>query len=167
MQNILAEIQADNREAAEWLLYYPFRRRQFYKDKRDIMCSSVSMPEIVIRIGPGNPTAFHALRLSSLEQCEIWLETIELVEELLSEEKQVFLKYRREAAYITRRVKGRPAWILYVQRHYADEMAKQHGKNPEDYWLGEKTMREWWVEITVLTARVLAKVKEKKFKKSK
>jgi hypothetical protein len=155
--NILEEIKLDNREAAEWLLYYPFRRRQFYKDKQDAICAAVTLPEVLARTGPGNPTAIRALRLSSLVKYEQWLEVIELVEDLLDEKKQVFLKFRREAAYITKCVKGKPAWVIYVQRHYADEMAKRNNQEPEQYWLSEPTMKAWWAQIIELTARVALK----------
>lgn len=157
MLNILQEIKEDNREAAEWLLYYPFRKRQFYKDKQDAICASSVVPEVLTRTGPGNPTAFRALRLSNMVKCEQWLEVVEVVEGLLDEKKLVFLKCRREAAYITKSVRGRAAWVLYVQRHYADEMARLYKSQPENYWLGERTMREWWVQIVELTARVAIK----------
>lgn len=155
--NILEEIKEDNKEAAEWLLYYPFRRRQFYKDKQDEICASSALPEVVTRTGPGNPTAVHALRLSNLVKCEQWLEVVEVVESVVGEKKLVFLKYRREAAYITQRVKGRPAWVLYVQRHYADEMAKRYASNPEAFWLSEKTMKHWWEQLVDITARIAIK----------
>ncbi|WP_156023721.1 hypothetical protein [Sporomusa ovata] len=162
--NILAEIKEENCEAADWLLYYSYRRRQFYKNKQDETYAS-SLPEVVIRTGPGNPTAFHAMRLCSLDACEQWLEAVETVEDNLEEKKLVFLKYRREAAYITKKVRGKSAWVLYVQRHYAEEMAKLQNKQPEDCWLSETTMKEWWTEIIELTARVLLKIKTKHLKK--
>lgn len=156
-RNILKEIKADNQEAADWLLYYPYRRRQFYKDKQDTICSSVALPEVIARTGPGNPTALRAMHLSSLAKCEQWLEVIETVEDNLDEKKLVFLTFRREAAYITKRVRGKPAWVIYVQCHYADEMARRHDTQPDDYWLSENTMKYWWTQIVELTARIAMK----------
>jgi len=165
MPNILEEIKEDNREAAEWLLYYPFRRQQFYKNKKDAICASATLQQVITRTGPGNPTAIQAMRLTNLDEDEKWLEVVEILESLLSEKKLIFLKYRREAAYITKRVRGRAAWVLYVQRHYADEMALQYRTQPEKFWLSERTIRDWWGQMVELAARIATK--RGNFKKSK
>ncbi|WP_425059208.1 hypothetical protein SCACP_38870 [Sporomusa carbonis] len=34
--NALAEIKRDNEIASDWLLYYPYRRRQYYEDLLDV-----------------------------------------------------------------------------------------------------------------------------------
>lgn len=156
MGNILAEIKNDNHEAADWLLYYPFRRSQFYRDKVELM-NGTKLPEVPVYTGPGNPTMQKALSLSGLLKTEAWLETIELVESMLSDKKRIFLQCRREAAYMTRKVKGRPAWVVYTQIHYADEMAKRYGHSPEKYWVSENTLKFWWANMVEVTARVAIK----------
>ena len=156
MGSILAEIKNDNYEAADWLLYYPFRRTQFYHDKIEIM-HGTKLPDIPVHTGPGNPTMQKVLTLSGLLKTEGWLETIELVESILSEKKLVFLKYRREAAYSNRNIKGRPAWVTYVQHHYADEMAKRYGCSAEKFWLSDRTMKAWWAQMAELAARIAIK----------
>lgn len=158
MANVLAEIKNDNHEAADWLLFYPFRRTQFYQDKIELM-NGTKLPEVPVYTGPGNPTMQKALSLSGLLKTEAWLETIELVESILGEKKLVFLKYRREAAYSNRKIKGRPAWVTYVQHHYAEEMSKRYGHPAENFWIAEKTIKTWWAQMVELTARVAIKRK--------
>lgn len=157
MGNILAEIKNDNQEAADWLLYYPYRRQQFYQDRINLLNAAQEMPEVQVYCGPGNPTMQKTLKLSGLLQTEAWLETIEIVQDTLGEKKLIFLKYRREAAYMERHIKGRPAWVAYVQHHFSAEMAKRYGAQPEKFWLSERTMREWWARMVETTARIAIK----------
>lgn len=153
----LEEIKRDNKIVADWLLFYPFRRRQYYQDIIAINEGRFT-PEVVVKTGPGNPTLQQALRSTALEETSKWLEVIEIVESVLGPKKQVFLMVRRQAAYIqNRNIKGRPAWVAYVQHHYADEMAKLSGGKAEEYWLNETTIKEWWNSMVWLTARVAAK----------
>ncbi len=155
--NILAEIKSDNEEASSWLLYYPVRRRQYYQDRLELLGSTPSS-EIRVKTGPGNQTMQKALRMSALDHVEDWLKIIELVENVLGEKKLVFLKVRREASYIQDRfVRGRPAWVVYTQHHYANEMAKKYQSQPEKFWLSERTLKSWWQEIVELTARLALK----------
>lgn len=155
--NILAEIKNDNEEAAQWLLYYPGRRRQYYQNRLEVLGSTHSS-EIRVKTGPGNQTMQKALKLSALNDAECWLETIELVESILGEKKLVFLRVRREAAYIQDRFeRGRPAWVVYTQHQYADEMAKRYQSQPEKFWISERTLKTWWQEIVDLTVRIALK----------
>lgn len=155
--NILAEIKNDNEEAAQWLLYYPIRRRQYYQDRLEVLGATRSS-EIRVKTGPGNQTLQKALKLSALDDVESWLETIELVESVLGEKKLVFLRVRREASYLQERfVRGRPAWVVYTQHHYANEMAKKYQTQPEKFWLSERTLKTWWQEIVDLAVRIALK----------
>lgn len=155
--NILAEIKLDNEEAAGWLLYYPIRRRQYYQDRLEALGGTRS-PEIRVKSGPGNPTMQKALKLSALDDVGCWLEAIELVESVLGEKKLAFLRVRREAAYLQERfVRGRPAWVVYTQHQYADEMAKKYQSQPEKFWISERTLKTWWQEIVDLTVRIALK----------
>lgn len=155
--NALAEIKKDNEIASDWLLYYPYRRRQYYDDLLDVE-NSRPVSEVNIKTGPGNQTMQKAVKMVELSHTERWLQTVELVESVLAEKKLIFLEVRREAAYINNRtVKGRPAWVAYVQRHYAEKMAARYGTTSDKFWTNETTLKEWWQEMVNIVARVALK----------
>lgn len=154
--NIVNEIKRDESEAADWLLYYHDRKHEYYKDL-NILQNTNQVSEVNIRAGVGNPTQDKIVRLSGLVKTEKWLETIEIVEDNLSPRTKTFLKVRREAAYSNRNVRGRPAWIIYVQHHYAKEMAKLTNRQPEDFWLSDPTIKLWWKKLIDLTVKAALK----------
>ncbi len=92
-----------------------------------------------------------------LSHTELWLQSVEDVESIFSEKKRVFLQARREAAYMVKTVRGRPAWVIYVQRHYADRMSARYNTTPDKFWVNETTLKEWWREMVDVMARVALK----------
>lgn len=155
--NALAEIKRDNEIASDWLLYYPFRRRQYYEDLLDVENSTPVSAEVNVKTGPGNQTMQKAVKLVELSRTELWLQCVEDVEGIFSEKKLIFLQARREAAYMVKTVRGRPAWVVYVQRHYAERMAVRYNTTPDKFWVSETTLKEWWREIVEIVARVAIK----------
>ena len=150
----MAAIKKDNKIAEEWLLFYSDRRRQYYADMRSILGAG-SYPEVSIRCGVSNPTMAKAIQLTRLMQHEAWLETVEAVEESLSESKRAFLAARREAAYACKQDgPGRPPWIDFVQQRYAEEMKKRCAGR---YYVDDNTIRKWWQDLIQLTVRVAIK----------
>ena len=156
MTNALAEIKYDNEIASDWLLYYPYRRRQYYEDLLDAE-NSRPVSEVNVKTGPGNQTMQKAIQKIELTQTEQWLQCVEDVENIFSEKKRIFLQVRREAAYMVKSVRGRPAWVLYVQRHYADRMAERYNTTPDKFWVSETTLKDWWHEMVEVMARVALK----------
>lgn len=154
--NALAEIKKDNEIASEWLLYYPFRRRQYYDDLLDVE-NARPVSEVNIKTGPGNQTMQKAVKMVELSHTELWLQAVEIVESVLSEKKLIFLEVRREAAYMVKTVRGRPAWVIYVQRHYAERMAARYNTTPDKFWTNETTLKEWWKEMVEIVARIALK----------
>lgn len=155
--NIVAALKKDDELASDWLLFYSDKRRQFYIDKMDLLNSS-NAPKSGGRSGISKPTEQRIVRMSGLLKDEAWLELLEVVEDSLSERKKIFLSVRREAAYMEgNNERGRPAWVVYVQRRYAEEMALVYGGKPEKYWVAETTIKEWWNKLIVLAARAAAK----------
>ena len=145
---IMTAIKKDNKLAEEWLLFYAERRRQYYIDRQSIMGATCS-PEIGARCGVGNQTMAKGIQLTRLMQHEAWLETIEVVEESLSESKKLFLTLRREAVYAQDNGSaGRPAWVEYVQQRFAAEI---------DHHVYEDTIKKWWRDLVNLTVIVAHK----------
>ncbi len=158
MINILAEIKADNKMAEEWLLLYPARLKQFYQDRKDILYSAQVQKVEVSNSRMSDFVVNKAVRLAKLENVERWLKIIELVEETLSEEKKIFLECRRETAFSPAgKGPGRPAWVVYVQKQYAERMAEKYNTAVEKFWVSETTIKNWWNEVVNLTARVAIK----------
>ena len=155
--NALAEIKKDNEIASDWLLYYPYRKRQYYDDLLDVE-NARPVSEVSVRTGPGNQTMQKAVKMVELSHTELWLQTVEALESVLSEKKQIFLEVRREAAYISNKtVRGRPAWVIYVQRHYAERMAARYKTTPDKFWTHEQSLKAWWKEMVETTARIAIK----------
>lgn len=156
---IMAAIKKDNKLAEEWLLFYPERRRQYYTDMKSILGATQSL-EVSSRCGIGNPTMAKGVQLTRLMHHEAWLETVEVVQESLSESKQLFLELRRESAYFQDNGNaGRPPWVEYVQRRYAEEIAVQLGGKLTPSYVHENTIKRWWRELVNLTVNVAFKKK--------
>lgn len=154
--NIMAEIKNDEQVTSDWLLLYFERRRDYYESRTNLQYSSQA-PAVGGRSGVGKPTEQKTIMLSKLMHDEAWLETVEYVQERLSDRKKIFLKVRREAAYMDKNIRGRPAWVVYVQQNYAEEMSKITGRNPEEFWLSEATVKAWWKKLVNLLVIVAMK----------
>lgn len=146
----MADIKKDNKVVEEWLLFYKERRRQYYIDRQSILGATCS-PDVSSRCGVGNQTMTKGIQLTKLMQQEAWLETIEVVEESLSESKQLFLALRREAVYLQENGNaGRPPWVEYVQQRFASEI---------DQFVHDNTIKRWWRELVNQTVIVALKKK--------
>jgi len=154
--DILREIGQDFETAAEWLLFYEDRKKQYYIDLNYIRDES-SMPEVFVRTGTtGNVVLQKVISQAELDKTEKWLLTIEMVESMLGPKKKTFLEVRREARKKNRTVNGHEVWRGYVQQRYAEQMAKFNNSNMIDrWWLGDRTITVWWQELVALT-RLLA-----------
>ena len=147
---IMASIKKDNKLAEEWLLFYKERRRQYYIDRQSI-AGVTQYSEVSSRCGISNPTMAKGVQLTRLMQHEAWLETVEVVEESLSDSKKLFLALRREAAYFQDNGNaGRPPWVEYVQQRFAAEI---------DHHVYEDTIKKWWRDLVNLTVIVAHKKK--------
>jgi len=154
-EDVLREIGQDFETAAEWLLFYEDRKKQYFSDLNYIQ-DERSMPEVYVRTGAGNVVMQKVVRLAELERAEKWLLTIELVESMLGPKKRTFLDVRREARQKNMTVNGHEVWRVYVQRHYAERMAELNNSSMIDrWWISDQTLTSWWKEIVGLT-RILA-----------
>ncbi|HWP50836.1 MAG TPA: hypothetical protein VN626_03970 [Clostridia bacterium] len=151
---VLQELNKDFETAAEWLLFYEDRLRQWEQDSRyireEIAGSNMDWC-VTASTGTGDGVVYKVISIEELERQEKWLLTVELVHEMLSPKKQVFLAVRRAARRKNQTVKGHEVWRGYVQTQYAEDMAKKYGATPDKFWLTDKTITEWWRELVELT----------------
>lgn len=153
---ILEEIKNDYETAAEWLLYYPARFKQ-YHDDLNYICNEKRMSEVAVNSGYGNVVVQKVISLAELEKTERWLIVIELVHGMLGPKKSLFLQLRRKAGYINKKVNGREVWRSFVQTHYSEEMAKEYNTTLDKFWLHDNTITHWWNEIVSLVRLVALK----------
>lgn len=96
-------------------------------------------------------------QLDDYDEVMQWVSLIHDVEQKLPVKMRLLLRLRRECRY-NKKVKGRPGWIPYVQRRYAEEIAKRKGICEEEVWIERpQTFTEWWSRIVDFTARSAAK----------
>jgi hypothetical protein len=101
----------------------------------------------------GNPTQQKALKLMDIEIKKNWIITIEAMEDTLTENQTEFLKLRRMAEDNSFKspVRGRPAWVVFVQTRYNDWYKKRYGK---DIFVSEITLKTWQTNIVDKTVRI-------------
>jgi len=152
------EVHADNRIAAEWLLYYHEKKKK-YHEKYDRILNAYS--HILERTGgrgnmPSDITGRKGIKLAEMDAMHKWLELVEEVEQKLPWKKQIFLRLRREY----RHARGPKGWTSAIQWKYTQEVAALMGKDPEDTWIeNPRTFWVWWREIVDYTVRLAAKRK--------
>lgn len=156
MSDLLQELDKDYITAEEWLLHYKNRLTQYYKDLNYISTES-HVPGVFVQTGPGNVVLQTVVSLAELEKTEKWLITVELFRDMLSPKKRLFLELRQKAAKRNKTVNGREVWRSYVQKHYAEEMARMYNGVPEKFWLSDHAITNWWKEIVRLMRLVALK----------
>ena len=156
ISNVLKERDIDRCTAEEWLLHYQSRKSQYYSDLNYVTESS-GMPEVFVKMGPGNIVMQKVVSLADLEHAEKWLLVIEGVQDTLGPKKRLFLDLRRKAAGLNKTVRGQVVWRTYVQSHYAEIMAKEHGTTKDIFWLHDNTIGKWWNEIVEMVMYVALK----------
>ena len=126
-------------EAAEWLLNYEYRKKQFYKDL-GLVGGQTFRAEIVVKTGPGDVVVQEVVRNSQLDYAEQWLIAVEVVTESLNDDKKIFLDLRRKGSKKTgeKGIRGRPAWRSYIKANFTSST------------LTDNTISDWWSEIVEL-----------------
>lgn len=139
--NLTSEIKKDLEnyleEAAEWLLNYSYRKKQFYKDL-GMVGEQTFRSEIIVKTGPGDVVVQEVVRNAQLDYAERWLIAVEIVEESLEAKSKEFLKLRRAAHKKDQFAPGRPGWRKYVKDNF------QHQQ------LTDNKITLWWKRITEL-----------------
>lgn len=153
------EIREDNKIVAGWLLYYQERKKNYFNRRSEIIHSTAPRPQgNVSEACVADKTACQGVKLAQLQETERWLALVEEVEQRLPCKMQILLRLRREYLYNTKKGPGRPSWVPVVQRRYAQELAVQLKKAPEDVWINSPaTFHEMWDRIVNYAARIAAK----------
>lgn len=161
--NINDSIAADRKMAEHYLLHYEKELANYNNAKDEYMNYREERDDNIGggRSGVGKPTEEKALREMAFDrQYEgyRWLKAVEIVQRGLGERKNIFIRVRREAERnnLYSVGKGRKAWVLYVQRRYAEEMEKRFIL-PE-IWVSERTIQNWWYDLINQTIFVSNKI---------
>jgi hypothetical protein len=103
--------------------------------------------------GVGNPTQQRALKLTDIEYKKNWIMAVEQMESTLTENQKEFLRLRRLAEQNAERscVRGRPAWVVFVQTRYNDWYNNRYGK---EVFVSEITLKQWQAMIVDKTVRI-------------
>jgi len=146
-------VKTENDIAGGWVLNYHARLGE-YKD----MCAqfavlaateSDGMPH---GTGTSNPCANKAVTLADINEHRDWLEVVELAERTLSEQKRMFINFRRLAIEINfKKEVGRPGWVDYVSAKYCEWHCRRYGVACLP---ARVTMMEWWSTIANVAARI-------------
>lgn len=151
------ETKEENREVSDWLLFVEERRRDYNRSREEIEQSTANPDGSgIYGSEPGDPTGRLAARLLKLAQTKKWIDLVDEVEEGLPEKMRIFLRVRRECRHAGSRPgrRGRPPWVPYVQRRYAEELAKLLGKREEDVWISSPTtLFDRWEKIVGFAVR--------------
>lgn len=151
-------LKKDSRLAEEWLLFYVERLRLYKIERQDII-DATCCAEIGSRCGVGNQTMAKGIQLTQLEQYKAWLDTIQIVEKTLSEQKKLFLTLRREAVYLQENGNaGRPPWVEYVQQRFAAAVDQQVC-GVQQRSIHRDTFIRWWQDLIQFTVFVALKKK--------
>ena len=154
-------IKEDKKVAEYYLLNYAKELKTYQDAKEEFMNYKEQRDENTGggRAGVGNPTeqiAMKSIEFDSNYPNFRWLKAVEIVQRGLGERKNMFIKVRREAEQLHNIGRGRKGWVVYVQRHYSEEIEKRF-IIPE-VWISERTIKTWWQEIIDRTVFVVNKI---------
>ena len=159
--DIAAELREDNQLISSWLIYYRERKRKVELDRDDILYKTqqpgadrVSSSKI------SEPTADRACDLEEkTAKAMLWLETVDLTRRTLGPKKILLLDLRQiEAEHpITQGRKGRPGWVIWVQRRWSEEYSKMTGYPVDVCWISDGMIRNMWADIVARCAMIAAR----------
>ena len=148
-ERIVLAIEEDHRQAEHYLLSYARERKDYAKRRAEYVYKTTAGRD---------PTAASAER-------GIFYETharaVEILEQSLPEEKQLFLRLRRDAEKQKGNgfSRGRHGWVIRVQHRLAEEMESRYpGRS---FWMGERTLKVWWKDMICRTAEIAARLRKK------
>lgn len=156
----IEEFEEQDRKAAGWLLYHGDRKKELEEEKEEIRQSGLSAVSYTHE--PKSQTnrksdsvASTIIKLDSIRK-EKEIRLIEDVMQVLPQEKRVFLELRQKYRHV-RGGRGNYGAYTKIQYEYAEKMAKLTGKDEEEVWKAEITLKKWWKEIINITVRLALK----------
>lgn len=129
-EDIAAELKEDSQLISSWLIYYRERKGAAHTSS-----STISDPDMK------------------------WLEIADVVRRMLGPKKLLLLELRQAEADqpITQGGRGRPGWLAWIQRQWAEEYAKQSGDPEDECWITDGMIKNMWSEIVARFAILAAK----------
>ncbi len=126
---------------SKYLLFYPDIKKQYIKERSDILQSSSAPPDGLPRgTKTSDTTGDRAQRSMSLPDAD-WMKLVEDVAKDISPRMQIYLKLRQEYRH------GRN-WFIPVQSKYCYAVAEAEGIEPEACWVGGRQyFFIWWEQI--------------------
>lgn len=152
MVELAIDINAQNREALNWILNYHELRKEYIALTEEFSeLAATAYTGMPHGSGVGNPTMQKTIKLMDLKYQEKWLITIEMMERILSEKRLAFLEFRRRAECLEGRTVGRPDWVGYVQVKYADWHERRYCRA---FVPSKRVMHNWMDNIVEITVRL-------------
>ena len=159
--DIAAELKEDNQMISSWLIYYRERKRNV-EDIREEILYRTQQPgaDRVSSSTISDPAYQRAEELQrKTEQDMKWLKTVEDVYSILGAKKRLLLQLRQDEVEkpITKKKRGRPGWVIWVQMHWEEEYLKSSVLPIDCCWVTDDTLKDWWAEIINIAARLAGK----------
>ena len=161
-QQITEGLKADKRLAEYYLLNFKEEEERYNNAKTEYLTYKEDIDENVGggRSGLGNPTeqqAFKSIEFDSKSQQLRWLKAVAICRAGLGERKNIFIACRIDAETKAFRNgdRGRKAWVVYTQQHYAQEIEKRFLTHEH---VSERTIITWWHNIIDTTASIANKL---------
>ncbi|WP_337374798.1 hypothetical protein [Mitsuokella jalaludinii] len=154
-ERIALAIEEDHRQAEHYLLSYARERKDYAKRRAEYVYKTTAGHD------PTAQSAERGIFFDTHARAAHWLRAVEILEQSLPEEKQLFLRLRRDAEKQKGNgfSRGRHGWAIRVQHRLAEEMETRYpGRS---FWMGERTLKAWWKDIICRTAEIAARLRKK------
>lgn len=144
-QRIKRGMRRDDLTAQDWLLNYASRKQEYYKAEAYI--SGQSGKGRRGRGKGGSPVEYQFIHVADVEQAEQWLLAVESLVDYLPPNRRLFVELWRKCHELNNQRlanhEKKMEWVVWVQRKYAEEMARRTKKDESCYWLTEATLYLW------------------------
>jgi len=160
---VIADMRRDRETAREYLLFYDTRLAEYNRIKEEEL-SAHPRPDNIAGgggNGVGNPTETQALKRAQYDEAHpeyYWLKAVEILQRSLGERKNIFIKVRREAEAKKVNGVGRPAWVVYTQMHYMQELEERFLNG--EVSISEIRVKTMWKELVDKTVEIYLRLKK-------
>lgn len=160
---VIADMRRDRDTAREYLLNYDTRLAEYNRIKEEELSANPRPDNITGGggNGVGNPTEAQALKRAQYDETHLeyyWLKAVEILQRSLGERKNIFIKVRREAEANKVTGVGRPAWVVYTQMHYMQELEERFLNG--EVSISENCVKAWWRELVDRTVEIYLRLKK-------
>lgn len=153
-KEVVQQMRIDRQTAAEYILNFAEYQKQYNKAKKDKLTMSKEYYQTGKDKHPVETAVIRSMKYDTNSPMFAWLQAVKITLQTYGERKRIFIEVRQRAEEQRKRFGKRQhnSWVLYVQKHYAEEIeARFIGC---DGWLGERTIQSWWQQILDRTVEV-------------